>query len=247
VHNNLDAPPPTLHVPVWGTVSDLDFAGQQPLSLVRIGNSAGQIATSTDGGNTWTELSIGGSYSGGFVTYTANTTSIIWSPTSAAGSFMSYKGGAFMATTGLPAGAVIEADKVNDAYVYASYAGKVYVSSNSGMSYTYVNQLGSASASRSIATSTLAAAGEFWVSTDHGIWHLCAPSTWLNRTHANASQDELRQDRDRPVRRDQPGVVHRRRRARPRQQGSRAVRGRRRQRRVRPLPLGQRRRVVVHS
>jgi xyloglucan-specific exo-beta-1,4-glucanase len=171
VHNNLDAAPPTLHVPVWGTVADLDFAGASPLSLVRIGNTAGQIATSADGGNTWTALSTGGSLAGGFVTYTANRTGIVWSPSSG-GAYMSYAGGSFMPVNGLPAGAVVEADKANDTVVYASVGGKIYVSTDTGMNFVYTNQLGSATASRSIATSTLAAAGEFWVSTDHGIWHL---------------------------------------------------------------------------
>jgi xyloglucan-specific exo-beta-1,4-glucanase len=44
VHANLDVAPPTLHVPVWGTVSGLDFAGASPLSMVRVGNNAGQGA-----------------------------------------------------------------------------------------------------------------------------------------------------------------------------------------------------------
>jgi xyloglucan-specific exo-beta-1,4-glucanase len=34
-----------------------------------------------------------------------------------------------------------------------------------------VNVFGSATASRAIAVSTLTAAGELWISTDHGIWH----------------------------------------------------------------------------
>lgn len=35
VHDNLDVAPPTLHVPVWGTVADVDYAGAQPLSTLR--------------------------------------------------------------------------------------------------------------------------------------------------------------------------------------------------------------------
>lgn len=86
------------------------------MQLVRVGNGGGQIATSTDGGNTWsTYANAPGSLSGGKVTYSANATSILW--TVGSGTYVSKNGGAFVASTGVPAGAIVEADKSNDAYV----------------------------------------------------------------------------------------------------------------------------------
>lgn len=118
VHADLDTAPPTLHIPLWGTVEDLDYAGNTPSDIVRVGNAGGQVATSSDGGNTWTEYANAPSgTSGGHVTYSANATSIIWSAGSPSGVFVAKSGGAFVAATGVPAGAFIEADKSNDNYV----------------------------------------------------------------------------------------------------------------------------------
>lgn len=115
-HTDLDTAPSTLHVPLWGTVADIDYAGNNPTHIVRVGNSGGQIATSTDSGATWASYSNPPSgTSGGHVTYSANSTSIIWAANN--GIYVAKNGGAFAAVTGLPSGAIIEADKSNDAYV----------------------------------------------------------------------------------------------------------------------------------
>jgi xyloglucan-specific exo-beta-1,4-glucanase len=115
----MDAAPLTLHLPLFGTVTDIDYAGSQPTHLVRIGNSAGQIAVSTDSAATWTlYANPPSSLSGGCVAYSARGTSIVW--TTSWGSYVAKDGGTFVGVNGLPAGAIVKADKSNDAYVSAN-------------------------------------------------------------------------------------------------------------------------------
>ena len=119
VHNNLDVVPSTLFVPVWGTVADIDYAGLAPTKIVRVGNGGGQIATSTDSGNTWTTYANApASLSGGHVQYSANATSIVWS--TSGGNYVSKNGAVFVAVPTLPSGAVVKADKANDTVVSPS-------------------------------------------------------------------------------------------------------------------------------
>jgi xyloglucan-specific exo-beta-1,4-glucanase len=125
-------------IDVRHSVSGIDFAGASPLSLVRVGNGAGQVATSTDGGNTWTQNANGGTLAGGLVYYTANATTIVWSP-SAGGVYVASAGGAFVAGgAGLPAGAALATDRHNDTVVYGSVGGKLYTSTDSGKTFTCV-------------------------------------------------------------------------------------------------------------
>ncbi|KIO29296.1 glycoside hydrolase family 74 protein [Tulasnella calospora MUT 4182] len=59
VHNSLDAVPTTKFTgPLWGGVTSLDWAGQVPATILRIGNDGGntngkQVAISTNSGSSW--------------------------------------------------------------------------------------------------------------------------------------------------------------------------------------------------
>ncbi|KAG8990054.1 hypothetical protein FRB94_004006 [Tulasnella sp. JGI-2019a] len=168
-HDSLDVAPSTLHTPIFGTDQDIDYAGLKPNMIVRIGNAAGQIATSGDGGHTWALYANAPSLSGGNIQYSANATAILWA--SSSGVFVAKNNGTFVASTGIPTGAIIKADKANDAYFYGTSGGWIYVSTDSGASFTKVNLLGSATSANGIAVNTLGTAGEFWVSTAVGLWH----------------------------------------------------------------------------
>ncbi|KAG8888156.1 hypothetical protein FRB98_008265 [Tulasnella sp. 332] len=168
-HDNLDVAPTTLHLPIFGTDLSIDYAGLQPYSIVRIGSSAGQIATSGDGGHTWALYANAPTLSGGNIQYSANATTILWA--SSTGVYVAKNNGTFVASTGIPTGAIIKADKANDAYFYGTSGGWIYVSSNGGTSFTKVNLLGSATSANAIAVNTLGTAGELWVSTAIGLWH----------------------------------------------------------------------------
>lgn len=115
-HTHLSTAPSTIHVPIFGTVSDIDYAGSQPTHFVRIGEAAGQIAISTDSAATWTLYANAPySFSGGHVAYSAQGISIVW--TTSGGSYVAKYGGSFVAVSGLPTGAIVKSDKSNDAYV----------------------------------------------------------------------------------------------------------------------------------
>ncbi|KAG8990048.1 hypothetical protein FRB93_003334 [Tulasnella sp. JGI-2019a] len=169
-HDNLDVAPTTLHVPIFGNVMDLDYAGLKPYMVVRIGNAVGQLATSGDGGHTWTLYANAPSgVSSGNIQYSANATSILWSTST--GVYVAKNNGTFVAATGIPTGSLVKADKTNDAYFYGTSGGWIYVSSNGGTSFTKTTLLGSATSANGIAVNTLGTAGEFWVSTAVGLWH----------------------------------------------------------------------------
>lgn len=58
VHNNLDTPPSVSYTnPTWSSTFGIDFAGNNPSYIVRVGTGSSssviQCALSTDGGVTW--------------------------------------------------------------------------------------------------------------------------------------------------------------------------------------------------
>lgn len=83
---------------------------------------------------------------------------------------VSTNGAAFSAVSGIPLGSVIASDKLNDTVFYAASGSSLYVSTNSGKSFTETNVLGNAQSSVQIAASPFTA-GEFYVSTSSGIFH----------------------------------------------------------------------------
>jgi xyloglucan-specific exo-beta-1,4-glucanase len=92
----------------------VDYAGNVPTKLVVVGTGDGSLLLSSDSGSTWTTYP-GSTPNNGKLTITANGTSIVFSGSN--GVSVATNNGAFVASTGVPSGAVVEADKANDAYV----------------------------------------------------------------------------------------------------------------------------------
>lgn len=161
--------------PTWSTSSSVDYAGNKPANVVRIGNdgsgSVQQIGVSTDGGVTWSidyaAAASGGPY-GGQVAYSADADTVIWS-SSAGGVLRSQYQSSFTAVSSLPSGAVIATDKRSNTYVYGASAGAFYVSKDTGATFAKAGALGAATSVRDIAAHPTTA-GEVWVSTDVGIF-----------------------------------------------------------------------------
>ncbi|KAI1101768.1 glycoside hydrolase family 74 protein [Jackrogersella minutella] len=156
--------------PIWSTSLSVDYAGASVKNIVRIGNSAQQIAVSSDGGASW------GNYSGadttlnsGTVAYSADADTVLWSTTTS-GVKRSQNQGTFSAVSSLPSSAVIASDKQNNTVFYGGSAADFYVSTDIGSSFSKVGSLGSATAVRDIAAHPTKA-GEVWVSTDAGVFH----------------------------------------------------------------------------
>ncbi|KAK0641010.1 hypothetical protein B0T16DRAFT_334141 [Cercophora newfieldiana] len=156
--------------PIFTSSTDVDFAGNKPDSVVRIGSSDGQVALSTDGGVSWNaHYGAGTSKSGGAVAYSADADTIIWS-SSNAGVFRSQHQGTFTALASLPSGAVIASDKRNNTIFYAGSGASFYSSTDTGSTFTTVaGALGEATSVRDIVAHPKVA-GEVWVSTNIGLF-----------------------------------------------------------------------------
>lgn len=131
------------------------------------------IANSSDGGATWAPFPGSSSITayGGKAAVSALGNSVVWAgATGFSGVVVSKSGGAFTGVSGLPGSAIVASDKLNDTVFYAASGPNFYISTNGGSTFTRASLLGSATTSTQIAASPFTA-GEFFVSTNHGVWH----------------------------------------------------------------------------
>ncbi|KAL5482494.1 hypothetical protein ACEPAI_9088 [Sanghuangporus weigelae] len=182
VHIDLTRPPITFTNPIWaGTVSAVDHAGANVSNIVRVSGMSGStsvsIATSTDGGETWSPYAGAPSPSeniyGGKIALSANGDTLLWTQANGfSGVRVSKNGAAFTTSTGLPSGSTITiaSDKLNNTVFYVAAGPNFFFSDNGGVSFRRVNVLGSATSTSQIAASPFTA-GEIFVATDHGVWH----------------------------------------------------------------------------
>ncbi|KAF8586883.1 glycoside hydrolase family 74 protein [Ramaria rubella] len=174
LHTSLTTPPTTVfQTPDYGTTTY--FAGGNPSFIIRAGGVSGstdpQVAVSRDGGNTWNALYAAaiGTY-GGKIAVSADSNTILWVPSSPSTSVqLSRYTSTFTTVSALPAGSVVGADKVNGTVLYAASGSKLYVTKDSGTTWT-------ASAASLVGSAVKIAvnptkAGELWVSTSSGIMH----------------------------------------------------------------------------
>ncbi|KAL2020393.1 hypothetical protein VTK56DRAFT_8436 [Thermocarpiscus australiensis] len=172
--NDLGTSPKTPWMnPMWTSSTDVDYAGNKPDNVVRVGNTAGtpQIALSTDGGLTWnTHYGADTNENSGTLAYSADADTIVWSSGNA-GVLRSQYQSTFTAVASLPSGAVIAADKRNNTVFYAGSGSSFYRSTDTGATFAKV---ASALPSGVTAVKDIAAhpavAGEVWVSTDVGLF-----------------------------------------------------------------------------
>ncbi|MFJ9630014.1 cellulose binding domain-containing protein [Streptomyces sp. NPDC101175] len=125
--------------PTFTTTTSLDFAESNPDTVVRVGNadSGPHIAFSTDNGANWfagTDPS--GVNGGGTVAAAADGSRFVWSPAGAGVQYTTGFGSSWSASGGIPAGAVVEADRVDAKTFYGFKSGKFYVSSDGGATFT---------------------------------------------------------------------------------------------------------------
>ena len=185
------APRTPWSAPMFPSSTGVDYAGNAPDRVVRVGNTPGepQAAVSEDGGATWAvHRGADTAVAGGSVAYSADADTVLWS--AAEGGVLRSQGGAeFEAVSGLPAGAVIASDKRNNTVFYGGAGAAFSVSTNGGASFVEAGALGEAGAVRDIAAHPLEA-GEVWVSTDAGVFHSTdygatfeQPSTAVSNTY----------------------------------------------------------------
>ncbi|MBI0300130.1 xyloglucanase, partial [Streptomyces sp. PRKS01-29] len=140
-HTDLDAVPARMYTsPTFTTTTSLDYAETNPNTVVRVGNndSAPRIAFSTDNGANWFQGSEpSGVTGGGTVAAAADGSGFVWAPegTSAVYHTTGF-GNSWSASSGIPAGAVVESDRENPKTFYGFKAGTFYVSTDGGATFT---------------------------------------------------------------------------------------------------------------
>ncbi|MEU0196131.1 cellulose binding domain-containing protein [Streptomyces afghaniensis] len=124
--------------PNFTTTTSLDFAESNPDTVVRVGNldSGPHISFSTDNGTNWfagTDPS--GVSGGGTVAAAADGSRFVWSPQGAGVHHATGFGTSWQASGGIPAGAIVESDRVDPKTFYGFKSGKFYVSTDGGATF----------------------------------------------------------------------------------------------------------------
>ncbi|ESK83724.1 glycoside hydrolase family 74 protein [Moniliophthora roreri MCA 2997] len=176
-HLGLDTVPESRFTnPQWSTSSDIDFAGNAPTNIVRIGtDSSGetkQVALSTDSGATWSEHpGAPDRTQGGKVALSADGDTVLWSTADRSGVLVSKNQATFESVSSLPASAIIASDKLNNTVFYGASGGSFYLSTDGGSTFTEASgSLGNSQTPVEIAVNP-GKTGDIWVSTNAGIFH----------------------------------------------------------------------------
>jgi hypothetical protein len=124
--------------PTFTSTTSLDFAEAKPDTVVRVGDldSGPHVAFSTDNGANWfagTDPS--GVSGGGTVAAAADGSRFVWSPQGAGVHHTTGFGTSWSASSGIPAGAVVESDRVDPKTFYGFKSGTFYVSTDGGATF----------------------------------------------------------------------------------------------------------------
>ncbi|MER6673254.1 cellulose binding domain-containing protein [Streptomyces sp. NPDC000983] len=179
-HTDLTKVPAMMYTqPNFTSTTSLDFAESNPNTVVRAGNldSGPHIAFSTDNGANWfagTDPS--GVSGGGTVAAAADGSRFVWSPQGAGVHHTTGFGTSWSASTGIPAGAVVESDRVDPKVFYGFKSGKFYVSSDGGATFTASAATGLPSGDSVRFKALPGVKGDVWLAggaTDgaYGLWH----------------------------------------------------------------------------
>jgi len=186
VHTSLTSVPSMMYTaPNLSGGDSLDYAGLAPADIVRTGDidktanpNVNRIGFSTDGGTNWLQASseppnVTG---GGRAAIAADGSSVVWSPAGTGVYYSTTFGSSWTASTGIPAGAVIAADRVNPKVYYGYSGGTFYVSTNGGASFAATAATGLPSSGTVYLKALPGTAGDVWLTGGSstgasGIWH----------------------------------------------------------------------------
>jgi photosystem II stability/assembly factor-like uncharacterized protein len=171
-HSSLTAVPGSFHdTPALGSNTSLDFAELNPTVFARVGNNtaAPHIGISSDGGQNWYQgQEPGGVTGGGTIAVGADANSMVWSPVGAAVHYSTTRGSSWTASTGIPAGAIVESDRVNPKTFYGYAAGQFYTSKDGGATFT-ASAAGLPTAGRLHFKAVPGTEGEVWFAGETGL------------------------------------------------------------------------------
>lgn len=213
-HDSLWEPQPMFGLPAFSNLDSLDWAGQQPHVVARVGDcgltypdGCGQGTYSTDSGGNWTKFPTcapginSSTTTAGVIVIDASAQYFVWSTTilsSSSGPWTSADAGA---TWTAPTGdlhtqtANISADRVRPGTFYACDAGTFYVSTDGGRSYRgaaagpSIGLPAGGACARPVVS--LRRAGELWLPLgEGGLWH----SADFGASWRRAGPEDLRVD-----------------------------------------------------
>jgi photosystem II stability/assembly factor-like uncharacterized protein len=181
-HDNLDVAPTTSFATPRGTNTSIDYAELSPSAMFRAGNGdtvncEKSAAFSTNGGSSWTVVTSqpAGLTGGGTVAVAATGGGrVVWSPAGVGVYYTTANGKTWTASTGIPAGAVVESDRVNGNKFYGFLNGTFYVSTNGGASFSATAATGLPATAKFKAVP--GREGDIWLAGGsdtgvYGLWH----------------------------------------------------------------------------
>ncbi|MFF3409730.1 cellulose binding domain-containing protein [Streptomyces sp. NPDC002742] len=180
-HTDLTKVPSMMYTsPNLTTTTSLDYAESNPNTVVRVGNldSGPHIGFSTDNGANWFAGSDpSGVTGGGTVAAASDGSRFVWSPAGTGVQYTTGFGTSWSASSGIPAGAVVESDRVDAKTFYGFKSGKFYVSSDGGATFT-ASSAGSLPSGDSVRFKALPGTkGDVWLAGGasdggaYGLWH----------------------------------------------------------------------------
>lgn len=165
--------------PNFTTTTSLDFAETNPNTVVRAGDldSGPHIAFSTDNGANWfagTDPS--GVSGGGTVAAASDGSRFVWSPAGTGVQYTTGFGTSWSASSGIPAGATVESDRVDPKTFYGFKSGKFYVSSDGGATFSASSASGLPSGDSVRFKALPGGKGDVWLAGGaadgaYGLWH----------------------------------------------------------------------------
>jgi len=167
-HKDLNTVPPSFHdTPNLGSNTSIDFAELNPSVFVRAGNGTGShVGISNDGGENWyAGQEPSGVTGGGSIAAGADASAFVWAPAGTGVHYSTSRGGSWSPSSGIPAGAEVEADRVNPKTFYGYAGGRVYVSTDGGATF----RAGASVEARSLRTPP-GRTGELWVAAPSGLF-----------------------------------------------------------------------------
>ncbi|MDX2757965.1 cellulose binding domain-containing protein [Streptomyces europaeiscabiei] len=165
--------------PNFTTTTSLDYAESNPNTVVRVGNldSGPHIAFSTDNGANWfAGTDPTGVSGGGTVAAAADGSRFVWSPAGTGVRYATGFGNSWSASSGIPADAIVESDRVDPKTFYGFKSGNFYVSTDGGATFTASNATNLPSGDSVRFKALPGAKGDVWLAGGaadgaYGLWH----------------------------------------------------------------------------
>jgi hypothetical protein len=170
--------------PTLTSTTSLDYAELNPSWIVRVGNidkssnpNVNRIGFSTDGGANWWQGSAEppGVTGGGVVAAAADGSRFVWSPEGTGVYYCVGFGNSWTASSGIPAGATVAADRANPKKFYGFSGGRFYVSTDGGATFTATAATGLPSSGKVRIRPMPGHDGDVWLAggsgSTSGIWH----------------------------------------------------------------------------